>query len=137
MRNRKPILLVEDDQVDAMIIKRAMNNIKISNYLIIRENGEEAMEYLNDITNEQPAIILLDLNMPKMNGFEFLEAAKSDDAIKNIPVIILTTSNEKFDRIRSFRLGAAGYIVKSVDYRQFVEDIRIIDHYWTLSELPG
>ena len=136
MRNKKPILLVEDDQIDVMIVKRALKDIKIPNYLMIRENGEEAMEYLNDSANEQPAIILLDLNMPEMNGFKFLEVAKSDDAIKKIPVIILTTSNEKSDRIRSFRLGAAGYVVKSLEYRQFVEDIRIVDHYWTLSELP-
>lgn len=71
MGDKKPILLVEDDQVDAMIVKRAWKDANVSDYLIIRENGEEAMEYLNDDTNEQPAIILLDLNLPKMNGIEF------------------------------------------------------------------
>ncbi|MDD2620968.1 MAG: response regulator, partial [Syntrophomonadaceae bacterium] len=99
-------------------------------------NGEEALEFLRDDSNVKPAIILLDLNMPRMNGIEFLEVAKEDDAIKKIPVIVLTTSHGEWDRIQSFNLGAAGYMVKPVDYKQFVEVIRVVDLYWTLSELP-
>jgi len=136
MRNRKPILLVEDDRIDAMTVQRALKDIKVANQVIVRENGEEALEYLRDEANFKPAIILLDLNMPKMNGIEFLEVAKTDDSIKKIPVIVLTTSHGEWDRIQSFDLGAAGYMVKPVDYTQFVEVIRVIDLYWTLSELP-
>lgn len=136
MRNKKPILLVEDDRIDAMTVQRALKDIKVLNQLIIRENGEEALAYLRDDTNVKPAIILLDLNMPRMNGIEFLQAAKSDNSVKDIPVIVLTTSHGEWDRIQSFNLGAAGYMVKPVDYSQFVEVIRIIDLYWTLSELP-
>ena len=136
MRNRKPILLVEDDRIDAMTVQRALKDIKVANQVIIRENGEEALEYLRDEANLKPAIILLDLNMPKMNGIEFLEIAKTDDSIRKIPVIVLTTSHGEWDRLQSFDLGAAGYMVKPVDYTQFVEVIRVIDLYWTLSELP-
>jgi len=127
---------VEDDRIDAMTVQRALKEIKVLNQVIIRENGEEALEFLRDEANQQPAIILLDLNMPKMNGIEFLEVAKTDDSIKKIPVIVLTTSHGEWDRIQSFNLGAAGYMVKPVDYLQFVEVIRVIDLYWTLSELP-
>ncbi|MDD3364639.1 MAG: response regulator [Syntrophomonas sp.] len=136
MRTKKPILLVEDDRIDAMTVQRALKDIKVLNKLIIRENGEEALEFLRDDCNVKPAIILLDLNMPRMNGIEFLEVAKKDDAIKKIPVIVLTTSHGEWDRIQSFNLGAAGYMVKPVDYKQFVEVIRVVDLYWTLSELP-
>jgi len=136
VRTKKPILLVEDDRIDAMTVQRALKDIKVLNEVIIRENGEEALEFLRDGTNQNPAIILLDLNMPKMNGIEFLEAAKTDDAIKRIPVIVLTTSHGEWDRVKSFNLGVAGYMVKPVDYLQFVEVIRVIDLYWTLSELP-
>jgi len=136
MRTNKPILLVEDDRIDAMTVQRALKDIKVLNELIIRENGEEALEFLRDDSNVKPAIILLDLNMPRMNGTEFLEAAKLDEAIKKIPVIVLTTSHEEWDRLQSFNLGAAGYMVKPVDYQQFVEVIRVVDLYWTISELP-
>ncbi|MGI6486947.1 MAG: response regulator [Syntrophomonadaceae bacterium] len=136
MRSIKPVLLVEDDRVDALTVKRALKELKVTNELIIRENGEEALEYLRNPQNQMPAIILLDINMPRMNGIEFLQAAKSDDNIKKIPVIVLTTSNEETDKIQSFNLGVAGYMVKPVDYQKFVDVVRVIDLYWTLSELP-
>ncbi len=136
MNDRIPILLVEDDKVDAMTVKRAIGEIKISNPLIIVENGEEALEYLRNVNNKKPGIILLDLDMPKMNGIEFLEIAKKDTSIKRIPVIVLTTSKEQQDRTESFNLGVAGYMIKPVDYVQFIEVIKTIHLYWTLSELP-
>ena len=135
MKNTRSILLVEDDVVDAMTVKRALNDIKISNTLNTVGNGEEALEFLNKPENEKPGIILLDLNMPKMNGIEFLKVVKNDDSLKRIPVVILTTSKEEQDKIESFNLGVAGYMIKPVDYMQFVETIRTIDLYWTLSEL--
>jgi len=137
MRNSKPILLVEDDVVDAMTVKRALDDLKVSNPLVTRLNGEEALEYLQGGDGKMPCVILLDLNMPKMNGFEFLKIAKADDELKKIPVIVLTTSKEENDKMESFRLGVAGYIIKSIDYKKFVEAVKIIDLYWTLSELPN
>ncbi|MCK4907435.1 MAG: response regulator [Spirochaetes bacterium] len=136
MRSKKPILLIEDDKVDAMTMKRALKEINVTNRLEIRNNGEEAFEYLKNNENEMPCIILLDLNMPKMNGFEFLEKIKDNAAVKQIPVIVLTTSQEEQDRINSFDAGASGYMIKPVDYKQFVEVMKAIDMYWSLSELP-
>ena len=136
MRNTKPVLLAEDDSIDAMTVRRAFRDLKLSNTLVHRINGEEALEYLREPDAELPCVILLDLNMPRMNGIEFLKVIKQDDRLKRIPVIVLTTSNEECDVVESFRLCVAGYIVKPVDYKKFVEAIRTIDLYWTLSELP-
>lgn len=136
MKKQETILLVEDDTVDQMTVKRALRDINITNPLKITNNGEEALEYLRNEKNEIPGIILLDLNMPKMNGVEFLKIAKNDSRIKRIPVIVLTTSKEDRDRINTFDLGVAGYMIKPVDYMQFVEVIKTINLYWTLSELP-
>jgi CheY-like chemotaxis protein len=136
MRSNKPILLVEDDQVDAMTVKRALKDINITNRLDIVNDGEEALTFLRDPENEKPGIILLDLNMPKMNGIEFLQIAKKDDSLKKIPVVVLTTSKEDQDKVDSFNLGVAGYMIKPVDYQKFVQVVKTIDLYWTLSELP-
>ena len=132
----KPILLVEDDQVDVMTVKRALKEIKVTNPVVNLENGEEALKYLRNPESEKPCIILLDLNMPIMNGIEFLQVMKQDSQLKRIPVIMLTTSEEQQDKINSFDLGVAGYMAKPVDYRQFVEVMRTIDAYWTISEVP-
>ena len=132
----RPILLVEDDQVDKMTVVRALKEIHVTNPLVHRENGEEAVHYLQDPASEKPCIILLDLNMPIMNGLEFLKAVKNDDKLKGIPIVVLTTSEEQQDKINSFDLGVAGYMAKPVDYRQFVEVMRSIDAYWTISEMP-
>jgi len=136
MRNSRPVLLVEDDSIDAMTVQRAFRDLKMINPLQRAVNGEEALAYLQNPANDMPCVILLDLNMPKMNGTEFLGVAKSDPVLRKIPVIVLTTSSEERDIVESFRRSVAGYIVKPVDYRKFVEAIRTIDLYWTLSELP-
>ena len=132
----KPILLVEDDQVDVMTVMRALKEIHVTNPVVNPENGEEALKYLRDPKNTKPCIILLDLNMPIMNGIEFLQVAKQDAQLRRIPVVVLTTSEEQQDKVNSFDLGVAGYMAKPVDYRQFVEVMRTIDAYWTISELP-
>lgn len=136
MRDSRPVLLVEDDSIDAMTVQRAFRDLKVTNPLRHVVNGEEALAYLQDPANEKPCVILLDLNMPKMNGTEFLGVAKSDPSLRKIPVIILTTSGEERDIMESFRQSVAGYIIKPVDYRNFVEAVRTINLYWTLSELP-
>jgi len=136
MRSTKPILLVEDDRVDAMTVRRALREINVVNRLDIVGDGEEALAFLRDPENEEPCIILLDLNMPRMNGIEFLTVAKQDETLKRVPVVVLTSSREEQDKVDSFDLGVAGYMIKPVDYHQFVEVMRAIDLYWTLSELP-
>ena len=132
----KAILLVEDDQVDIMTIVRALKEIRVCNPVVSMENGEAALEWLARADGELPCIILLDLNMPIMNGIEFLRVVKQDERLRRIPVVVLTTSEEQEDKVRSFDLGVAGYMAKPVDYRRFVEILRSIDMYWTRSELP-
>jgi len=129
-------LLVEDDRIDAMTVKRALKDLKVTNQLVHKVNGEEALEYLRSESNKKPCVILLDLNMPKMNGIDFLKIAKGEEGLKKIPVVVLTTSREEQDVAESFNLSVAGYIVKPVDYEKFVEAIRVLELYWTLSELP-
>lgn len=133
MRTERPILLVEDDQIDIMTVQRALRDLAVPNALVTAENGEEAIRYLQDDTNK-PGLILLDLNMPVMNGIEFLKVIKSDAKLKCIPVVVLTTSSEQRDKYESYELGIAGYMTKPVDYRKFVDLMRTIDTYWTLSE---
>lgn len=136
MRSSKPIMLVEDDSVDALTVKRALADLKVTNTLIHQLNGEEALKFLTDTNNPKPCIILLDLNMPKMNGIEFLKHIKVNDSLKKIPIVVLTTSRDEQDIIETFQLNVAGYMVKAVDYKKFVETIKAVDLYWTLSELP-
>jgi CheY-like chemotaxis protein len=137
MRSLKPVLLVEDDSVDAMTVKRAFGELKVGNELIRQINGEAALDYLRTHLDRKPCVILLDLNMPKMNGIEFLKVAKADDELRPIPVVVLTTSKDDRDKMESFKACVAGYIVKPVDYIKFVEAMRILNLYWTLSEQPG
>jgi len=132
----RSILLVEDDQVDCMTIKRALEEVKINNRLDIVSNGEEALAYLLSSENNLPGIILLDLNMPRMNGIEFLKNVKTHAGLKKIPVVVLTTSMAKQDINDSFELGAAGYMVKPLDYREFIDAVVTIAQYWRLSEVP-
>jgi CheY-like chemotaxis protein len=132
----KPILLVEDDLVDVMTVRRALKEINVTNSVVNSENGEEALIYLRNPDCAKPCIILLDINMPIMNGIEFLQAVKNDVRLRRIPVVVLTTSGEQQDKVNSFELGAAGYIAKPVHYPQFVEVMRAFDAYWTISEVP-
>lgn len=132
----KAILLVEDDDVDAMTVGRALKELHVTNPVVRVENGEEALAYLRDPGRQRPCLILLDLNMPVMGGVEFLQVVKHDPTLRRIPVVVLTTSDEQQDKVSSFDLGVAGYIRKPVNYQQFVEAVRQIDAYWTLSELP-
>ncbi|MCJ7679404.1 MAG: response regulator [Candidatus Aminicenantes bacterium] len=136
MSSNKPILLVEDDVVDQMTVKRALKEIHVTNRLIVANNGEEALFYLQNDKYDKPTLVLLDINMPKMNGIEFLKVVKKDENLKKIPVIVLSTSKEDSDRIDAFDLGVAGYMVKPVDYLKFVDVIRTIHMYWKLSEMP-
>jgi CheY-like chemotaxis protein len=133
--SNQPILLVEDDQVDVLTTRRALRELHVTNPLVVCENGEEGLAYLRG-ASDPPCIVLLDLNMPVMNGIEFLENVKSDERLRRIPTVVLTTSEEQEDKVRTFDLGIAGYMAKTVDYRRFVDVMRSIDLYWTMSELP-
>ena len=136
MYKESHLLLVEDDDVDIMTIKRALKDLKIVNPLDVVKNGEEGISFLKDINTVKPAMILLDLNMPQMNGIEFLKVIKSDNVLKSIPVVVFTTSNREKDTTESYNLGVAGYVVKPVAYTQFLEVLRTINLYWILCELP-
>jgi CheY-like chemotaxis protein len=136
MYGSKPILLAEDDDADALMVKRALSDLNVTEKLVRKVDGEDALEYLTDRSNDKPCIILLDLNMPRMDGFEFLKIIKADPMLKMIPVVVVTTSDAHQNIMESYNLGAAGYIVKPFDYDRFVAAMRTIDTYWTLSRLP-
>lgn len=135
-QDSKTVLLVEDDTVDAMAVEKALNYLHISDKLAHVINGEEALKYLSNKDNIKPQIILLDLNMPKMSGVEFMKIAKADNSLKKIPVVILTTSKDKQDREQTFELGVAGYIVKPLNHKKFVEIMGKIKQYWDLTLFP-
>ena len=136
MNSKRPVLLLEDDEVDAMSIERAFEDLKIANRLEIARDGEEGLRYLTDQTKEKPCLILLDLRMPKMGGVEFLKIIKRDKFLKMIPVVVMTTSIMEQDKKDAFDLGAAGYMVKPPEYAEFRSIIQTVDSYWTLSEMP-
>ena len=136
MRNLMPILLVDDDCGDAMIFKRAFEDLKISNPLVCLADCKEVLSYLRETNNARPGIILTDLNMFQMNAFEFLKVIKADDVLKQIPIIILSGSDDENDVAECFKLGVAGYMVKPNEYEKLLELISAIHRYWTLSELP-
>jgi CheY-like chemotaxis protein len=133
--NNSPILLVEDDEVDAMTVRRALRELRVTNTLALADHGEAAIAQLSDPAQPKPCLILLDLNMPIMNGIEFLQVVKAHPEWRRIPVVVLTTSREEQDKIASFDLSVAGYMTKPVDYQKFVDAMRTIDAYWTLSEV--
>lgn len=135
------ILLVEDDEVDIMNVKRAFKKNKIKNPLFIARNGEEALDLLRGSNGVQPLnpipkIILLDLNMPKMGGIEFLTELRRDPVFKSISVFVMTTSNEESDKLAAYNLNVAGYILKPLSFESFVKAISILNHYWMLCERP-
>ncbi|MCG8386514.1 MAG: response regulator [Cytophagales bacterium] len=137
MNKGTPIMLIEDDIVDALTVERALNDIDISNKLIHVQNGEEALNYLMDTNEERPSIILLDLNMPGMNGLEFLEERFKSPELRAIPLVVLTTSKDESDIKASFSYGIAGYMVKPVDYKEFVDLMKVIKEYWSSSQSPN
>lgn len=136
MNSLHPILLVEDDAVDVMTVKRCFKQLKIPNKLEVAANGEEALLLLTTAQMPLPCIILLDINMPKMNGLELLERVKSLPTFKKTPVLMLTSSKEESDISKCFELGVAGYMVKPVEYQEFVGMLELMCAYWSTSELP-
>lgn len=131
------ILLVDDDEVDVMTVKRAFSKANITNRLFVASNGVEALELLRGGTiPQQRRLVLLDLNMPKMNGLEFLRAIRNDPDLAALSVVVLTTSNEDRDRVDAFQLNVAGYLLKPVTFNTFAEVMATLNKYWTLMEMP-
>jgi two-component system, response regulator len=132
-----PILLVEDNPDDVKLTQRAFKKWNIENELIVAEDGAKALEYLLGtggaqpfVTTLRPALILLDVNLPKLNGLEVLRRLRRDEHLRRIPVVMLTSSQEQHDIVRSYDLGANSYIRKPVDFEQFAEAVRVLGIYW-------
>jgi CheY-like chemotaxis protein len=136
------LLLVEDEVADANLVRIAFEESRLLATLHHVVDGVEALRFLRRETEAyaeapRPDLILLDLNMPRMNGREFLQAVKQDSALRTIPVVVLTTSDVERDVIESYHLGAAGYIVKPVDLDQLIQAIKGVESYWfTVVKLP-
>ncbi|CCQ74321.1 response regulator [Magnetospira sp. QH-2] len=134
------VLLVDDDEVDVEGVKRAFAEHKIANPVRVARDGVEGLEILRgtngQVMLDRPYLILLDINMPRMNGFEFLEALRADPDLKQSVVFMLTTSATDEDRARAYDQNIAGYIVKSRAGIGFLETVTMLDHYWRVVELP-
>lgn len=131
------ILVAEDDQVDVMNVRRAFEKNRIANPLFVANDGLEALAMLRDgRVPRSRRIVLLDLNMPRMNGIEFLRELRKDPALQLTPVVVLTTSNDERDKVEAYNLNVAGYLLKPVTFVNFVEVMAALNKYWTLVELP-
>ena len=131
------VLLVEDDPGDVVLIEEAFEHNKVRNSLKIVGDGVEAMEFLRNPANSRPDLVLLDLNLPRKDGREVLAEVKEDPQLKRIPVVVLTTSKDEEDILRSYNLHANCYITKPVDFDKFVSVVKTIDDFWlTVVKLP-
>ena len=127
------ILLVEDDEIEKLKFERALKKIDANHSVVKAGNGEEALEICKDVV--LPNLILLDLNMPKMNGLEFLDILRADENLKFIPTVVFSTSNNHQDMINAYKVGIAGYVVKPLHYSDYVNQIEKIIDYWSINEL--
>lgn len=131
------ILLVEDDEVDVLNVKRAFEKNRIMNPLFVASNGIEALEMLRTAKVPQSKrLVLLDLNLPRMNGIEFLREMRGDPELGAIPVVVLTTSDAEKDKIEAFKLNVGGYLVKPVTFPGFADLMVTLNKYWTLVDMP-
>lgn len=128
------VLLIEDDMIEVMKLNRTISKLQLPHTIIEANNGEDALKILQK-KDELPDIILLDLNMPKLNGIEFLNILKNDDVLKYIPTIILTTSNNQKDLLECYKIGIAGYVLKPLKYEDYVSKIETLLAYWSINEL--
>ena len=131
------ILLVEDDHVDVMNVQRAFDKNRIANPLYVASDGIDALEKLRSgAVPAERRLILLDLNMPRMSGIEFLRELRADPVLHATPVVVLTTSDDERDRVNAYNLNVAGYLLKPVTFVNFVETMAALNKYWTLVEFP-
>ncbi|MDA9906793.1 response regulator [Flavobacteriaceae bacterium] len=134
MKRELKILLIEDDTIELMKLNRAMLSLNMNHKVTEVNNGEDALELLLN-KEYYPDIILLDLNMPKINGIEFLSILKTNESLKFIPTIILTTSSNKKDLLECYNIGIAGYVQKPLKYQDYIAKINILLSYWSANEL--
>lgn len=142
MTNPSKILLVEDDRYDLELTLSALDESHLTNEVVVARDGEEALDYLyhrgahKSREAGNPAVVLLDLKMPKVDGLEVLERIKADSALKTVPVVMLTSSREEQDLVRSYDLGANAYVVKPVRFRDFVEAVKEVGLFWAVINHP-
>jgi two-component system, response regulator len=144
MEIRKTILLVEDDANDEWLTRRALESCRIASRLVVVRDGADALSYLlgsageaGTRPNPMPEIVLLDLNLPRMNGLEVLRRVRADSRMRCLPIVILTSSTEETDIVQSYRLGANSFVQKPVDFDRFVDIARSLGVYWlTVNRLP-
>jgi CheY-like chemotaxis protein len=138
MDNLGRILMVEDDPKDVELTMMALEGHHLANEVVVTRDGEEALDYLyrrgkySTRSNDHPAVILLDLKLPKIDGLEVLRQVKSDNSLKIIPVVVLTSSNEEKDLVSSYKLGVNAYVVKPVDFHEFVNAIKELGIFWAI-----
>ena len=136
------ILIVEDDPRDVELTLTALEDYKLANEVVVCRDGQEALDYLysrgkfSDRINENPAVMLLDLKLPKVDGLEVLQQVKSDERLRLIPVVVLTSSHEEKDMIRSYKLGVNAYVVKPVDFHEFVNAVKELGVFWAVINQP-
>ncbi|MDQ6737925.1 MAG: response regulator [Gemmatimonadota bacterium] len=132
------LVLIEDDDIDVMNVKRALERAHVTNPLFVAQNGLEGLELLRSgKVPRDRRLVLLDLNMPKMNGIEFLRELRGDPTLKSTPVVVLTTSDDDRDKIQAYDLNVAGYLLKPVTFINFVDVMAALNKYWALVELPA
>lgn len=132
--NSLNIMLIEDDMIEVMKLNRTIASLQLNHKITEAGNGEDALKLLEQ-KDRLPDIILLDLNMPKINGIEFLKILKADERLKYIPTIILTTSNNQRDLLECYKIGIAGYVLKPLKYEDYISKIEKILAYWSVNEL--
>jgi CheY-like chemotaxis protein len=136
------ILLVEDDPRDVELTLTALADYNLANEVAIARDGQQALDYLyckgefSNRPNENPAVLLLDLKLPKIDGLEVLKQVKGDDRLKKIPVVVLTSSREEVDMMRSYELGVNAYVVKPVDFHEFVNAVKELGVFWAVINEP-
>jgi CheY-like chemotaxis protein len=136
------ILLVEDDHRDVELSMTALEEYKLANEVVIARDGQQALDYLycrgefKSRIKENPAVILLDLKLPKINGLEVLQQIRSDERLKMIPVVVLTSSQEEKDMVRSYALGVNAYVVKPVDFHEFINAVKELGVFWAIINEP-
>jgi CheY-like chemotaxis protein len=141
-KNLGRILLVEDDPKDVELTLTALEEYKLANEVVVARDGEEALDYLYRRGNfatrstDNPAVLLLDLKLPKVDGLEVLQQMKSDEKLKLIPVVVLTSSHEERDMVTSYKLGVNAYVVKPVDFHEFVNAVKELGIFWALVNEP-
>ena len=134
MRKNLNILFIEDDEIEVMKLNRTLRTLDLKHSITEVNDGQQALDYLQK-TKNTPDLILLDLNMPKMNGIDFLKILKKDEVLKYIPTIILTTSSNRKDVLECYKTGIAGYVIKPLKYDDYVEKLRSLLEYWSMNEL--